>query len=1516
MFRQIRHLLALLAMLLPLAAFSQSANFTADVSSGCDPLVVNFTNTTGCSGCTYNWDFGNGGTSTLSGPVGTSYTSPGTYTVTLVCHNGATTTTKTMTITVYPRPTVNFTADDTAVCPGTPVTFTSTSVGGVPGPMTYSWNFGDGGSSTLSSPTHTFPGPGYYNITLSVTNSQGCTKSLTKGAYIHVYDHSIPNFTASSTYLCNPPATITFTGSASGAAPFTYLWDFGDGSGLIPGNPASHTYATTGYFTIKMIVTDANGCKDTLIRPSYIHIGSLNANFTYPTTVCQGTGVVFTNTSDPHTSSYWNFGDGMGTSADENPIYGYSAPGTYVVSLTISDGTCTRTVTHTITVIAAPTGTFTITPERPCPPPVTLSYSATVSPGASVAWSFGDGGTASGNPATHTYGAIGVYTVTMTMTNAAGCTSSVSRTDTMYNLLLMVGASPISGCVPLTVNFTAYAYHTVLAGGPYPYGPNTYSWNYGDGSSAGSGSAPTHTYTAAGTYYASCTVTTGNGCTKTQNITIEVGTPPSATFTATPTHVCYGKTVTFTPTIVTGPVDTFIWNFGDGGTAITSPPGGLTYTFILPGVFSVTLTPQYHGCKGAPFVINNYITVDSPKAVIADSFSCVNKTRVYFKDKSYGDDTHLWMFGDGATSTSTLNNPIHDYPAYGTYTVTLATYNATSGCRDTTTNVIHLLDLNPTFVVDDSTICKWGTAYFTSTVTGGTASGYRWWKQGITQPWKTNPNLLDTFLSTGTYNMMLVTWDEHNCTDTARGTIKVAKPVANFNAVPTSGCWPLNVVFTDASTDIPGVGMTTYEWSYGDGAFETAVTPSVTHLYTLTGVFDVTEVVTDDYGCKDTVTKPSYITVHKPSASFSANQHPCRNAPVLFSSTSTGGIVSYYWWFGDGATSTLSSPTHAYSTNGTYTVKLAVTDAFGCHDTATYTGYEIVHTPTAAFTMSDSFSVCPPLNVNFTNGSSGATGYTWYFGDGSSAGTTNPSNLYISTGAYTVMLVASNAYGCKDTARRSVTLFGYAGAFGYAPLQGCSPLTVHFTSTVTNATSITWDFADGIVTSTPTTITDHVYTTPGKYIPKLILSDNTGCQNSSVGVDTIKVDIVTPKFVTSVPACLGAALNFVDSSKSYFSTITGWNWSYDGNTSSSPSPSYTFNTVGTYPVTLIVTDGWGCTGTVTTNVVIDSLPTIEAHSDTVVCVGDHATLWGSGGVSYVWAADPTLSCTACDPTFATPTVPTTYTVTGTDAHGCTNTDTARVSLRTHTFAYAWPDTAVCRGTPVPMFDTGGTKYTWIPALGLDNPHSSNPLAVPPSTQTYTVIAQLASCIPDTDYVTLTIWQLPTVDAGVDQRLLAGTPAQLSATGTLIDKYFWSPSGTLSCNTCANPVATMDVTTSYKVDVLSNQGCPASDSVTIFLYCDNSQIFIPNSFTPNGDGQNDIFYPRGKGVKNIKTFRIYNRWGELVFQHDDIEANDPTVGWDGSYKGDVPRPDVYVYLLEADCSTGEPIKIKGDITIIR
>lgn len=1492
-----------------------TAGFTADFAAGCSPHVVHFTNTS--TGATsYSWNLGNSIITPVTNPS-TSYLAVGTYTVTLTAYNGSASSVFTMVITVHPAPTVNLMADDTAVCPGASVLFSTTSSSGVPGPMTYLWNFGDGFTSTAVNPSHVYATPGLYNVSLSVTNSQGCVRTLTRSGYLRVYTPPAVVFTGSPLSICNVPGTVTFANTTTGTPPLSYLWTLEPGiTSALTAPP--YTYTSPGVYTVKLVATDGNGCKDSLIRPSYVFAGAMNAAFTYPATACVYSGVTFTNTSSVHATRTWNYGDGSATDTIFNGNHIYTTDGTYMVTLTIVNGPCVDVETQTITVLPQPFTDFAFSPVHPCPAPVTVSYLSAAPPGSTVTWTYEGGATGTGTTGTHTYSTNGVKTIKMIVTDISGCQDTVVKTDTIYGIVFLAIPTPHEGCVPLEVDFSSMAltYQPDSVMNFYPHSVSGFTWDFGDGSPVVSGiDTPTHTYTAVGIYTAFVTATTDNGCVVTDTTTISVGTPPVVTFTATPTHICFGDHVDFWATVISGPVSTYEWSFGDYGLVTTTP--GTSHTYLLPGIFTVTVTPFHNGCPGLPVIRTNYITVDSPKSIIDFRYSCDTPTRVAFFDSSMGADSHLWMFGDGTTST--LDHPVHDYPSIGTYTVSLATYNVASGCRDTSLWVIDLVSPVVDFTADDTTLCEGGIVNFTTTVSGGSVLSYRWYVNGVTKPWKTQSTLTDTFNVAGLYTIMLVYENFHECLDTVIKVnyITIGRPVAAFTAAPVPGCWPLTVTFTDASTDVPGVALTGFYWNFGDGGTATVGTPVTTHTYTNPGTFTVTEIVTDAIGCMDTLTQPSLVVVYKPNPVFTAsNVHPCANVPITFNNTSVG-IVSSFWIFGDGGTSALTSPVHTYTANGAYTVRLAVTDAHGCTDTATYVNYINVSKPDAAFGLSDSFSVCSPLLVNFPNTTTGATTYSWSFGDGNVSALHSPGNIYFSPGYFIIKLIATDAWGCTDTASRSLNIYGYAGALTYSPLTGCAPLTVGFHAAIVNVPHIIWDFGDG-TTSTLSGVdtATHVYTIPGGYVPKLILSDNTGCQNSTSGLDTIKVDGITAKFYAWPSACLGIPFQIVDTSTFYWMPVNSRTWTYNGITTSIDSPSYLINTVGNYPVTLQVSNAWGCTAILTDDIIVHPLPVISTSADTVVCVGDPAMLTGYGAQTYAWGPPGTLACIVCNPAPATPSVASTYTVIGTDQYGCKDTADVKVGVRTHTFSNAWSDTAMCLGYSVPLYDTGGSKYTWIPAYGLSSSTISDPIASPASTTSYTVIAQLGGCIPDTDYVKVEVFPVPTVNAGRDQEVMAGTIYQLEASGRDIAAFAWSPAAGLSCDDCFNPKADISVTTTFVVTVTSPYGCKASDSVTLFLFCNSRQAFLPNAFTPNGDGENDVFYPRGAGLSLIKSFRIYNRWGELLFERTNIQVNDAANAWDGSYLGDRPIPDVYVYVVDAVCSTGQPVMIKGDVTIIR
>lgn len=229
---------------------------------------------------------------------------------------------------------------------------------------------------------------------------------------------------------------------------------------------------------------------------------------------------------------------------------------------------------------------------------------------------------------------------------------------------------------------------------------------------------------------------------------------------------------------------------------------------------------------------------------------------------------------------------------------------------------------------------------------------------------------------------------------------------------------------------------------------------------------------------------------------------------------------------------------------------------------------------------------------------------------------------------------------------------------------------------------------------------------------------------------------------------------------------------------------------------------------------------------------------------------------------------------------------------------------------------GAHSYEWLPAGSLDNPNSDHPVAMPDTTITYLVISREGSCVPDSDYVTVIVHPRPEVEAGPDQTIIAGDVAYIDATGINVFRWEWFPYESLSCPDCEDPEATPKRTTTYTINVYTDFGCRDSDMVTIHVICKESQVYMPNTFTPNGDGQNDVFYPRGKGIEIIKSFRIYNRWGEVVFEKREMDTNEMNNGWDGTYKGKELAPDVFLYIVDAICDTGEPVTWKGDINLIR
>ena len=244
---------------------------------------------------------------------------------------------------------------------------------------------------------------------------------------------------------------------------------------------------------------------------------------------------------------------------------------------------------------------------------------------------------------------------------------------------------------------------------------------------------------------------------------------------------------------------------------------------------------------------------------------------------------------------------------------------------------------------------------------------------------------------------------------------------------------------------------------------------------------------------------------------------------------------------------------------------------------------------------------------------------------------------------------------------------------------------------------------------------------------------------------------------------------------------------------------------------------------------------------------------------------------------------------------------------------------ICRGDSAGLVASGAVTYLWTPATGLNNPNIPNPNASPATTTAYTVVGyDGANCFTDTAHITLTVWPTPTLSLGADLSLPVGAQQTLTPviTNGPIVSWLWTPATYLSCNRCQNPIATITKDIVYELTVQNIYGCKVKGALRIHTFCPNSQVYIPDAFTPDGDGINDIFMIRGKGISSINYLRIFTRWGELIFEKTNFSPNNPTYGWDGKIRGIKGPPDVFVYTTEVVCENGGKNIYKGNVTVLR
>jgi gliding motility-associated-like protein len=1575
--------------------FSQTpvANFSASPLSGCAPFFVQFTDNSTGTVTDYHWELGNGVVSSNKNPS-TTYFLPGLYTVKLVVSNasGKDSIVKTNYINILQPPQVSFsTSTSTVGCFPLRVQFLDNSIPNPGGSITaWEWDFGNGTTSTEKNPYYVYKQAGNFNVTLKVTSSNGCSNILTKPSFIRSSQGVKPDFTASNPINCKPPEAITFTNLTTGPGTLTYKWSFGDGGNSTVTNPV-HTYTTAGTYSVRLIAESDQGCVDTIVRDNQLNIGNFNSNFTFRNNVCVNDTVGFFNNSQPTASSFtWYFSDGS-TSFVKNPIKIFSALGTYTVKLVNNFGSCIDSSIRSINVINNPVPDINADKKISCKTPFTVNFSNTTPGTTQWLWEFGDGSTSTLQNPSHTYSVEGEFTVKLTITLSSGCSGSLTldKYIIVKKPVAQISGLPGGGCFPymFTPVATILTADTVLS----------WLWNFGDGTTS-TLKNPSHLYSNQGQYDVSLTITTSSGCTVVFNYPqgIKTGTKPTANFSASPLSSCAGKPIQFTDQSTNGP-DSWEWVFGDGKSALTQNP---LHAYDTAGTFNVKLIVRKNGCPDSLVKIN-YVTILPPVSKFGVIYDCNTTTSVTFKDSSFGALTYSWDFGDGTSST--LSNPAHSYAAIGTYKIILTVTNG--GCTDTSQKTITLLNLSPVINSDQPSKCKNNTFTFTvSNVNPALISSYLWtFDDGFTS---TAASVLHGFSTTGVDNLTLEYTNINGCKKIISHSVNVYGVTASFTLAPALQCANNNVTFTNTSTTDGTNAITSVTWKFGDGKSLASLSNPVNHIYDSAASYLPKIIVKDAFGCADSSFGSTILDIIKPVINFIASDTlSCPGGNIQFFNTSTGSSLSYNWDFGDGNTSTNTNPIHSYSATGVYTVKLIGTEAIGCKDSIIKTNYIFVGSPKADFLLSDTFTICPPIQVQFTNKSTYYQSLFWEFGDGNTSTDTAPKYSYSIPNDYIVTLTATSAGGCIDKKQRLIrVLSSIKGTLTYNPLSGCYPTDIDFKVSSNTNVKFLWDFGDGTTLFTKDSIVKFSYKDPGFYIPKVILQDSLGCLIPITGADTLKIygskadfsadktilcdngpvqftdltstaDIITSIVwnfgdgnsstlknpvhnyaapgsynvtltvntangcsnsitktnyikVSSTPLviingnityCTPALVSLQGSRSNSDTTTMVWEWTIDGKTFTTQNiNAYSFPLAGSYPVLLKGTNSFGCSSTNSTTITVNQTPIIKAGNDTTLCLGNSTVLQPSGGSTYAWSPATDLSCTNCNNPVATPTDSRSYFVTGTTAAGCSNKDTIIIRVKKPFTVTAIGGQTVCIGKSVPLSATGAEKYLWSPGASLNDSTSANPVASPQTSTVYTVIGyDSLNCFQSTATVQVNVFPYPIVNAGKDTTIKAGSSVFLQPLLSVdVTSVLWSPSSTLSCSTCISPVATPYNTTSYRI-IASNAGnCLAFDDIKITILCDRNNIFIPNAFTPNADNLNDRFFVLGPGLQAIKSLRVYNRWGHLVFERQYFDANNGSLGWDGTFKGQKEPPGIYSYTAEIICGDGGIYSVNGSVTLIR
>ena len=1037
----------------------------------CNPVEVSFINnseytgTADTTGLTYDWDFGDGSTSSLFEP---------TY---LFAHTGDTMATFPVSLTVtnpygcadtlvdpvqvHPFVEANFAISTGSGCSPLEVEINNSSSGG-----NYDWYWDDSAmvapdqttniNGTLSNTYHNTDGTiDTLQLTLVATNGVNCYDTMKR--QVVVYPEVTADYTPRNALDCNPHevafdnlSAYSNTGDNSG---LTWQWDFGDGLSTKDFEPVHtfiHTGDTTATFHTTLQAISPYSCRDTITQPVRVH-PFIQADFEINQNKgCSPLDLTITNNSTGGITDYYWFwdNDNLALASADSTITDVSFTKTYynnseapridTLTLIVTNGSCYDTLKRAVTVYSSITAGFAQDQVEGCNS-LEVNFTNNTTHASSFSWEFGDGATSNQedpdnifeNPVTRDT----TFQVQFVATSPNGCSDTAWRDITVYSKLQAdFEVAKDEGCPPFPVTFNNTSIGNTN---------DAYQWSV-DG--AGIGSAPTdasdfsHVFTnedpTLREYGIELRAENNHGCVSTYRDTITVYHDVDSDFAMDRVEGCSPLQIDFSTSASVPAHTTYSWSFGDGATSSNSNP---THTFT-----------NYDRVKDTSFTIN--LEVISPYNCAHDTSKTItvyHQPRARFdidttsscppllttmENQSVGHNSFEWRFGDG--NINATDNVVQDYSYGGNNTNDVKSYNlelyveSDRGCADSTGLVLNVYpEVVADFDMDNAADCHPHPVVFTEL--SQNADFFQWdFDDGATS---SQEDPIHRFVNVSgadtTYDVQLIASSAFNCVDTISRPVEVfAQPNAEFTVNPILQKWPEKEIFI---TNTSNRGPWDFTWDFGDGESEMNHTYKdfLNHDFNIWGHYTIgLEIQSRTSYCMDTVSKDIQVLPPRTYASFTMNDYDgCEPHEVQFSGgespfvDQTNETYEYEWDFGDGNSGRGRFPTHVYDSAGVYYVSMKATGAGDDEDVATDT-VVVYKVPEVDFDVDPKLVMLPDQTMHCYNFTNHATDYHWNFGDGSTSDKKNPEHVYEELGIYDIVLTATKEYPndhvCRDSLRK------------------------------------------------------------------------------------------------------------------------------------------------------------------------------------------------------------------------------------------------------------------------------------------------------------------------------------------------------------------------------------------------------------------------------------------------------------------------------------------------------------------